>query len=373
MNRIGYLLLILVFVFTGAGCWDVKDIGSRAFVTGIGIDAAEPGSGSKYKIVFVIPNPSKIKNRSAEIITAVHEIEADSLAQAVEKLQERISRQVTLTHLSVLLIGEKAAKNNFSHLASYFRKNSEIALRFGLQFVQNSQSKDIYTNKPQLDRSITVELVSMAQQERYNSLVRTREFQKFSQDLLSNKGVALGTRVYLAKEDNKKVTVRGGGAVFKNWHLAGWLDDYETQAANWFLGKSQATVIGKLGTSTFSYIVDDKSLKIKPATKDGKLKFLVKLKTDGNIVEQQGSGFDLKKPEDTKKVEKMFSETIRKQLADAVYKSQKEFGADYLGFGKSLKHSDSKLFKKLDWTELFPEIPVIIEVDAHISRFGVGD
>jgi len=68
----------------------------------------------------------------------------------------------------------------------------------------------------------------------------------------------------------------------------------------------------------------------------------------------------------------MFYQEITRQIESAVYKSQKEFGVDYLGFGEAFKRSDPHAFAKLDWDKTFTDIPINVEVTASVTRFGLS-
>lgn len=111
MNRVIVLCLTVVSIFVCAGCWDIRDINNRAFVTAMGLDAAGEGGTGKYKVTFVIANPSGIKTLSREHSTTIKTVEAETIGKAIEQLQSTIPRTITLSHLSMLIVGEKAARH----------------------------------------------------------------------------------------------------------------------------------------------------------------------------------------------------------------------------------------------------------------------
>lgn len=83
---------------------------------------------------------------------------------------------------------------------------------------------------------------------------------------------------------------------------------------------------------------------------------------------------DFSNPKNISELEKVLSQEIKKQLEDAIYKSQKVFAADYLGFGKAFKDKYPKDFKKIEeWNRVYPEVLIRVEVKAKISRFGKAE
>jgi len=89
-------------------------------------------------------------------------------------------------------------------------------------------------------------------------------------------------------------------------------------------------------------------------------------------LQQQGKSIDLSDPKNIAKLERLFASTISQQVQSAVSKAQNDFGVDYLNFGAALNRSKPKVYQKLDWEELFPTIPVHVEVRSKITRTGIS-
>lgn len=354
-----------------AGCWDIRDISNRAFVTAIGLDAVENGKPGRYKVTFEMIRPMDIKRQSNEPGAIVETVEAESIGRAIEQLQSKISRTITLGHLRVLIIGDKMARQGFNDPLSFFEKSPEVATRLRVGFVQDGQALDILKAKPLFERSVSAEYVGMTDLEKDFSLVRTRQFYNFVSDLRNMNGNGFIARVYRS-ENGEKTFIREGGAVFKDWKLIGWLNSDETQAANWLTGIGKATVTGRTDQGAYTYQVNKKSARLLPINENGQLRYVVKVITYGYVSEEQGENLDLFKPQNIKKLEEVFSQTIAEQVLGAVLKAQKEVGVDYLGFGKALKQRNPKTYESLNWAEVFPNIPVHIEVDSKVSEFGLA-
>jgi spore germination protein KC len=284
-----------------------------------------------------------------------------------------LSRDISFSHLRVLIIGEKLAREaNFNDLVSFFGKNPEVALRFRLMFVDGGEAEDLLKTIPFLDRSITTEFVGLVMSGENLGVVRSKRYYDFLSDLRQTDGTALGTRLIIGKTGDKPTLSHLGGAIFSNWRLAGWLNPDEMQEANWILRQNPNVVlVSRLGKGKYSAKIDKKSVKIVPKTDNGQLKFEVNIKAIGNIGEQQESSLDLTEPQNLQKLEAVIQESISDQALKAVNKSQKELGIDYLGFNRALINNNLALFERLDWPKIYPAIPVEIKVDLRVVTAGI--
>jgi len=363
-----YLIIFLITICLG-GCWDIRDISNRAFVTAIGLDVPEDPE-QKYKVTFEFFDPYKSRQEQIQSVALVETVEAKSIGQAIEQMQGRISSTITFTHLRLLLVGEELAKaENFLDLANFFEKYAEIALRLRLGFVEDGLAQDILQSNPKLSSSPSSEIIKMVQLERDFSLSRTNKFYSFLNDLRSSQGTAFGSRII---RSDAGFIIRNGGTVFDRWKAKGFLNSQETQNANWLIGMNpEVTVFAETNDGSYTYRVHRKSLKIVPIVDNNQLSFLVKFKTQGHIIEEAGKHLNLTKEENIDKLEKLFSQVITQEVESAINKSQKNFRIDYLGFGQVLKQKKPQIYEQMNWYEEFSEIPISVEVTAQIDRFGL--
>ncbi|HWI55056.1 MAG TPA: Ger(x)C family spore germination C-terminal domain-containing protein, partial [Desulfobacteria bacterium] len=316
MRKIIGLAISCVIIFTTIGCWDLRGISNRAFITAIALDASDKG----YKVGFLIPKPARIRIIDRELISVHQTVEAESISKAAYILQTELSREVNFSHLRVLIIGEKIAREkNFNDLINFFYKDPAVAMRFKLVFIEGNEAHDVLDNMPVLDRSIASDLVGLAAVGEKLGLTRLARFADFLGDLRASDGTALGTRIINSKKGNEDVTARLGGAIYNHWRLAGWLNADEIQAANWLISRNpESLVVCKLGRGQYSYKVETKDVKITPKVTDGRLAFKVRIKTVGGIAEQEGSSLDLSEPRNLNRLEEVFTRKIRSQALSAV-------------------------------------------------------
>ncbi|MCW3490122.1 Ger(x)C family spore germination protein [Dethiobacter alkaliphilus] len=364
-----WLIPILLILLT-SGCWDVQDIRNRSFVTAIGIDATQDADGPKYKITFEVVRPAGVRPDAQTPASIIHTLEADSIKMAIELLHARIGRPVTLAHLTVILIGEEKAKEeDFRHIADFFLRHPEVQKRVRVMFVHQTEAMELLKTTPTYEPYLSAHLITLAQLDHQQSIVRTNPFIEFLLDLRKTNGKGLASRILAAEGD---IPIRHGAAVFNRWKLNGWLSNSETQAANWIVGEINATVEGKKADSVYTYFVEQKSVRLVPHINGDKISFTVKLHTDGTILQQQGEPFDLSDPAETAQLESLLSQTIKKQVEGAIAKAQQEFAIDYLGFGMALNRRHPDIYQDVDWDTIFPSVPINVEVNSVVTRTGLS-
>jgi spore germination protein KC len=366
MNRklgpfLGGVLLLAI-----SGCWDIRDVNHTTFALAMGIDQPVSTSTAKYRITLEFAKPVPGRPLPESLVSSA---EGDSALQAIQRIQTGLNRTISLSHLRVLIIGEAIARRlDFNTLSNFLIKEPEVALRLRLLFVQgNNKVRALFHTRRNFDRLLASELVEMEKLRRELALVRTNHFYNFWRDLKNNQGVALGSRVLL-KEGK---IVREGAAIYQNWKLAAWLNYAEVQAANWLVDKNRAVVVVKAGEASYTYRVSQQKIRITPILKNNKLSFLVKVTTDGMVMEEAGIHRDFSKEQNLKKVASLFGKMIRRQAEAAIAKAQHELKADYLGFGAVLKQHRPETFQALNWKEVFPTVPVKVAIVCKVSAAGL--
>jgi len=373
-QKLMMLFLCFTILFT-AGCWDVKDISNRAFVTAIGIDVSSDAEEYKQKVTFEIVNPAQLLNMRGENKAAkIYSVEAESINMAIEVLQDRISKPLTLAHMRILLLGDKLArKENIASIMDYFRKHPDVALRMRMMVVQDGEASEVLKLTPQQERYLSADLVEMTQLKHKLALARTIELIHFLDQMNKTGGSALGTGV--AVNHNEELVLYQGGAVFSDWKLKGWLTGEETKYANWILSNVDSHIWGENDSGAFSYLVQHSNVRITPENVTTKPVIKIFLRTNGTLRQEQLFGqkrVDFTKPENILKIENLFSGIIKTQVESALHKAQKELKTDYLGLGLVINNKDPKAYKTINWDQLFPDVKVLVQVQCHVTRFGLS-
>lgn len=375
-----YFFLVLLIILITPACWDTNDINNRAFILAMGIDKAQQNhSGQeeipfKYKVTVEIAKPSLLKKNSWNLepektAGIVLSAEGETIEKAIDLILTNISRPITFSHLRVLLVSEGIA-DNMQDICTYFEKHPEIARRLRLIFVQKKEAIDILKSTPRLERTIAADLIGMVEISRDFSLCTFKPFTKFLSEIRTNNGQTLGSVISLS---NGEGLVRIGSAVFDDWKMVGVLDGEETRKASLLFPElKKTTFIGKFNNGTYTYKMDKKKTKIIPKIQNGNLNFLVRVNTDGIILQEEGNELYLADPKNIKKLERLFADVISKEVNEAIAKAQQELRVDYFNFGMKLMNKYPEYYNHLNWEITFPTVPISTEVTVKISRFGIS-
>lgn len=145
-NRFIFFLIICTITFT-PGCWDIRDVNNTAVVLAIGIDLPSNPATAKYKVTFEFAKPFTV-GESPLSQSTVASVDADSILHAIHRVQSSVSRNISLSHLRVIVVGGDIAKQeNFWDFTNYLMREPEVALRLRLVFVQNAQARDVFYTK----------------------------------------------------------------------------------------------------------------------------------------------------------------------------------------------------------------------------------
>lgn len=368
MNRlVAFVLLAFVLITNGCGTVQIED---RAFVTAIALDAAGAGAEANYLVTVEIFRPGVLQERGENSARILQTAEAENFDAALEQLQARLARVLTLSHLKVVLIGEEAARRiDIREVVDYFERHPEVQMRSRVMAVQDGQAMDILKVQPLFGEFMAEELIAMARKGEFLSLTYTNPFFQFVQDLRATGGRALMPRIITTSD--KDGVILHGTAIFKDYRLAGWLSNDEVHAANWILGDLQRTTAdGELDNNTYSYAVRRHNVRIIPQAEEQQLRFTVRIETEGILRQQQGKRLDMSDPQNIKKVEDAVARTIVSEAQDAVSKAQQDFRIDYLGFGRALKRHNPTLYEQMQWERAFPTVPIDIQAETRISLTG---
>ncbi|HZK24143.1 MAG TPA: Ger(x)C family spore germination protein [Oscillospiraceae bacterium] len=404
------LLLFCLSLFT-AGCWDQIEVEELALVRAIAIDY-QPGRRSPYLVTFAISLPSDVAGgegggggggEPTQLFSGV----GASMDLALHQASLNLSRQLFLSHASVILIGEEMAKHGLAHVFDFIIRNPQVRLNAYLLYT-NGFAQQMLTTTERLEIGITEEIIGMIEQARFISETEPLPAYKFLQKVVTpgqaaytallQKGSPLeeiipglqGEQKPGGQEESsggsdsseggggekaKEVLTLAGLAAFRNQKLAGLMNAQETRGFLWFLGKTSRTYLAisdpQKPKEIITLHVSRAETKIKPQIKNGQLSFSVEVVTEGDI-RSQTSTTKINTPEMMKKVNSANAAVIKQEMEKALHRMQ-QLQTDLVGFGSILNRHEPKLFSRLqdNWPEEFSKLKVEIVVTSDVRRAGM--
>jgi len=379
------LLLLLFLASSLTGCWNRTEITDMAIVLGTGVDWMQEG---RLSLTVQIAKPRAFAGVEAasgreEAASWVVTAEGKTIEEAAKNLAAKVPRKVFWDHCMILIVGEEMARKGMDLFIDFFLRSREPRETMWLM-VAEGEARDFLETYANLEKTSAQALGSLNKMKTGYS-VRLWEFA----EMLGNKGIQpVVTRVEVKKGGvtpgpgqetrfpaHKQVGISGVG-VFKGEKLLGWLDDYETSGLLWLKGESAkgAVVVPDPGEPDkgVSIAIRRNSSRVVPEYDGKNLRFAVKVKIEGDMVEQQSRG-DLAKTEMIKILEKELAAEIKKRASAALEKAQKEYVADIFGFGEAFRRKYKKAWQELQdrWDTALAGAEVNLEIEANVREVGL--
>lgn len=173
----------------------------------------------------------------------------------------------------------------------------------------------------------------------------------------------------------KKVAISGVG-VFKKDKLIGWLNTKEARGLMWVKNMPMKGVIiipspGEPDKKV-SIRIRGNNAKIEPEYDGENIRFKVKIRVEGDLVEQQ-SIENLATPEKIKDLEKLMANDVKKRVNNTIRKCQNLYGTDIFGFGEAFHRKYKKEWREIKdiWNDEFARADIQVEVKAKIREIGI--
>lgn len=400
MRKTVTLILVFFLCLTSSGCWDRREIDEIGIVTYMAVDYDL--EKEKYLLTSCIIRPAEVAIGLEEglpgrrgpnyCITSM----GDSIFQANKRHQLRSPRTVFHGHTVIVAIGEETARQGLKKVVDYLSREVELRLNLWIAVVEGD-GKDLCLHA-QFEELLSSEITQIILRQREFSLIYDSSLKEVL-DSLNSEGIEpVLTKLEIIedplkpeeiqdplgiveeegkeKEDLKREVVQvRGAAYFKGDSLAGFLDEKETNGLLWLQDKmGEVTLVIKDPPGTPGRFTVDKikgRAEIKPLVEGEDMTFLVKVKSEGNLIDYIGEE-DFVEPEIINILEDKLSKIIKDEILTVVNTAQEQ-ETDFLGLGRELHRNNPETWKKVkeNWEEIFPQVKVEVEVDTAIRRIGL--
>jgi len=386
-NKITALLFLVLLTGFLGGCWNRKEITEIAIVLGTGVDWTADG---RIRLTVQIARPTAFVGGSEAgaggreaPASWVVSAEGKTIEEAERYLAMKAPRDLYWGHSVILVFGEEMAKKGTDIARNFFQRDRQPRETMWMM-VAKGEAKDFLETYSALAKT-SAQAAGFLTRMKTCYAVQLREYA----EMLASKGVQpvvtavevkeAGVTPGLGQETKspayKQVELDGVG-VFKDDKLIGWLDAYETRGLLWLKGEVMKGVVtvpspGERDKQV-SIVIRRGKTQVVPVYDGEHLRFDVKVKVEGDMVEQQ-SRENLAKPEKIRALENEVAADIKRRAAIVLEKAQWEYGADIFGFGDAFHRKYKKKWRELKdrWDEEFARAEVDIAVEAHIREIGL--
>lgn len=421
--RVILAFLLILFSVNSAGCWDRREIPDLSINTALGIDRIVVEGRPKFLVSVVSirvtaadggagggggTTAPRAGNRGV-----VLSMEGDTIYDAVRNMALRFSRQLFLSHTMVVVIGEETAQGGINEIMEFCHRQKDLRERTWM-VVCEGLARDALQVVPEFEGFISMEMLKLLDKNRPRvSKTEQADLFQVSYSLLTPglEAALPNMKLFIPPETSSPVrrkedivlpqgeggspagvpgTGEGGGeevlaqnktfvfsgaAVFRGDRMAGRLDEEETQGLQFITGRAGGGVIpfafGAEETNS-SFLFRRTKAKINPVVNgDGTLTFEVRIKGEGELIEQNDAAIDLS-PEDIKQAEALISQEVERRCLKAAARAQ-ELGSDVFGFGNKLHRTKPKVWKEVkdQWESVFPTVKVSVQADMKTEHLGI--
>lgn len=377
--------LFLLFGLTSivlTGCWDRAEVNDLALILAAGVDKSQNENIELSALIF-IPSPKQSGQEagmsggsSSGRRSFVRSAEGETVADAMARLQESLTREIFWGQNEVLLIGEKLAKEGISDQIDFWMRHSEPRIRADV-FVSNGAAKSVLKAMPELEQDA-------AKQLRKN--VKTHigvkvTVKDLSQMLSGASGAAVLPWVVNLPPSQmdttkKNIPIISGAAIFKQGKMAGILSDRETRGILWPRNEIKHGVITisfKNEKGFISLNLLRSKTELAPTIKSGKWSMHIKTMADLEVI-QNTTKLNLFDPKIIKEAQEKVVVEVEQRERLAFSEVQKKLNADIFGFAEEFERKYPQIWKqkKAEWNEIFPKVAVTFDTKVKIERTGLG-
>lgn len=375
MKKIAFLL-ILIFPFYMAGCWNAREINELGFVLCIGLDKDDNG----FRVTAQIASPetyNKTPSSSSGTQRAkpfwIVSSNGKTIFEAIRNMSMISSRRIFWAHIKVIIIGEKLAKSNTLEIFDFFSRNPELRLRTLIAVTPEDAEKVIET-VPMMEKDPASYLEKIIENKNLTGKSYGIMLKDFLEDYIDPNACPVVSRIIFDKSKPDSILKTSGAYILDN-KLIGQLNEEQTRGLLWIKNKIHDSIM----VVYCPYDDMPVTLEIKKAKVSFKSNlnndipyFIIDVKVTASITEQ-ACNTDFNDKEKLNELTKVLEEAVDKDIQSTIT-AAKDTQADFLGFSRILHSQHKEEWHKIssNWNEIFKNTEVSITVKVDINHVSLA-
>lgn len=374
MTRMALVLTLFLCLLSTSGCWDRREVNDVAIVIAMAMDKEPNG---KYRLSVQVPLVSNLGGpsgggggTSGDKAFYVDSAEGDTIRDANNKIQSRMSRHLYYAHHRIVVIGDKLAKEGFSESLDIISRFPENRLTAYIVMTKGD-AISLLEAQPQFER-----FSGEAIREMVKAVTIPVTIKDISQ-MLNTPGVDAFLPIFEAVESHPKGKSKEIGAtgigIFRGDKLVGTFMGDEVMGLRWFQRNFVpfSAVLNMGDGQRLSVYYQKAKADIKPVIKKGVIHFDIRVYTTAGIVENL-STYDLSVRKVDMKIENQLTKEITNSITKVMEKTKKTH-SDPLGLGIVLARNYPNEWKakyRNQWDKELSRITYTIKSKVQISNVG---
>lgn len=372
--------IVILLILTSTGCRPSKvELDELTFVFGLFIDVGkEEGT---VEVTINTPLPNRLNSTSQPSTggeggsySAISKT-GKTLADALMLIQEDLTRQLSLSQLKVIILGQAYAKQGISDLLLWVRR--EPSIPFGAFIMASPGSAKEVNKLTPIYEQLPAEVLKNFGLEGHmlSTTVRDCLFAEASGVGFAINHLSFGVKEETSAEGKPQYWAGIQGAtLFQSGRMKGNVNFDHGRALAWALGKLKLgvyTITWDGGESAASIVFVNTKASKKVKIIDDRPLFTVKLKGKASVIYLKNPK-NKSQEELSKVITERLGEVVSSELNGAIHRSQ-ELGADILQLGLLLEWNDPRVWKKLndEWESYYAhDADVKVTTDFGIVDYG---
>ncbi|MDR5659131.1 Ger(x)C family spore germination protein [Serpentinicella sp. ANB-PHB4] len=373
LKKSSIILMLIVFLSNFlVGCWDKVEIEDRAYALAIAVDINDeaPDEEDELLLTFAIPNNAAIAGEADEFNILFSSTGTNGYA-IMRRLGTRMNNELYLGHLKAVIISDEVARRPklFREILDAMEKDPLISRKIYIALTEGKARK-VLEVESELEPLTPRYIREIFEGDRVTNRAPLLDLNDIFYKLHRN-GNSIITRLTPGETDVKA----GGGGVIKDFQLTGWLEEEEIRGLMYL--RDEITFGGyELDYKNYRVPVEitESKTSYRLIEEDGNISIIVDVTTEGDVRQFY---FDpqetLLEHEILEALETMFEEAIEDNIYLAISALQEEHEVDLAGLDKYIHKYHPSIWQKIkdDYEDVFPEIDIVVNVDANIRRIGL--
>lgn len=389
LAKLALALLALSPLLTVAGCWNSRELDKLAIVTAMSIDRTD--HMGEYDLAFQVVMPGGQRHDGgggSDMPFTVYGIRAPTLFEGIRKASKQVPRQLFFSHVQVVVIGEKLAKDGIGEVFDFFERSHEVRLTSMLLVARNTPPDKLISTLVPLERlqsnallgegmlsaKIWSETTAVEIDDVIRKLINPGAEPTISGlKLVGNERASTNKKSLEQSRPSYHLEV-SDIAMFRQGKLAGWFENDAARGLLFVMNRVRSSIMnlpcqGKPDGVALEIINSKTTNEV--ALKDGRLSVDVIVNAEGNIGEVE-CGIPIGDLGVLHGLEREWEEGVKRNIGLAVSKAQAS-KTDVFGFGMLLQQNHPKQWKTVEsrWESVFADAEVKVKFHGVIRRTGM--
>lgn len=374
------ILILIITLITLTGCWNNSPLQDRVIVLGIGIDKIDD---THIKLCIQVSkslsgNNENSKNTSNSVTVLCDS--GETIFEAIRNLVKESNRKPYYGHIQLFVIGENIARDNINNIVDFFERDHESRLDSYVVVTKGVTAEEVLRATSTLDDIPVSHIRDIIDNHTASGKIRKTTFFELLREINypeynCSLGVISRRAAYKKAENISQLEIQGT-AVFKSVKLAGFLNGIETRGFSFINDEIESCILKVPNPQDkdekISIEVIRNKTKINVNIENNIPTFTINIESQGTIGGQIGKG-NLITRNNIETIEKATEEVLNNEVSKALYKIQKEYKSDIIGFAEITNKKYPNYWKENEdnWNQIFVKAPIEIKINFEIKRHGL--